>query len=101
VENGSDSDSTAANCQLMSCSLVGYKKKNGQKRRKKRTEKQLRGTKPKKKKNCDANYCPRVYKAFPLFPPILSHFCPQVRTSINCFTSASLSKGVGKKYKKL
>jgi len=54
-----------------------------------------------KKKRCDANYCPRVYKAFPLFPPILSHFCPQVRTSINCFTSASLSKGVGKKYKKL
>jgi len=27
VENGSDSGSTAANCPLMSCSLVGYAKK--------------------------------------------------------------------------
>jgi len=37
VENGSDSGSTAANCPLMSCSLVGYAKKRkveGQQKRK-------------------------------------------------------------------
>jgi len=36
VENGSDSGSTAANCPLMSCSLVGYAKKKvkGQQKRK-------------------------------------------------------------------